>query len=100
MAVAVEAQDFGDPDYACYIERHSMFAAMRACEGCGIRSLFPHPADQYELITSKSWMATLSLHPGGMVEGWVGHGWAMLGCWAPLWVEENPQVALADRQSQ
>ena len=41
-----------------------MFAAMRACEGLGIRSLFPHPADQYELITSKSWMATLSLHPG------------------------------------
>jgi len=64
MLWPAEWEDFGDPDYACYIERHSMFAAMRACEGLGIRSLFPHPADQYELITSKSWMATLSLHPG------------------------------------
>lgn len=64
MLWPAEWEDFGDPDYACYIERHSMFAAMRACEGLGIRSLFPHRADQYELITSKSWMATLSLHPG------------------------------------
>lgn len=67
MLWPAEWEDFGDPDYACYIERHSMFAAMRACEGLGIRSLFPHPADQYELITSKSWMATLSLHPGAFL---------------------------------
>lgn len=67
MLWPAEWEDFGDPDYACYIERHSMFAAMRACEALGIRSLFPHPADQYELITSKSWMATLSLHPGAFL---------------------------------
>ncbi|CAJ1362053.1 unnamed protein product [Effrenium voratum] len=67
MLWPAEWEDFGDPDYACYIERHSMFAAMRACEAVGIRSLFPHPADQYELITSKTWMATLSLHPGAFL---------------------------------
>ncbi|CAE7749545.1 Herc4 [Symbiodinium sp. CCMP2592] len=64
MLWPAEWEDFGDPDYACYVERHAMFAAMRACEAAAIRSIFPHPADQYELITSKSWMATLSLHPG------------------------------------
>lgn len=67
MLWPAEWEDFGDPDYACYIQRHSMFAAMRATEAVGIRSLFPHPADQYELITSKSWMATLSLHPGAFL---------------------------------
>ena len=43
------------------------FSAMRGCEAVGIRSLFPHPADQYELITSKSWMATLCVHPGAFL---------------------------------
>merc|ERR1712048_298993 len=50
-------------DYAAYIERHAFFAGMRACEAAGIRTGFPHPADQYEQITSKSWMATLSMQP-------------------------------------
>merc|ERR1712176_1493294 len=36
---------------------------MRACEAAGLRTGFPHPAEQYEQITSKSWMATLSLQP-------------------------------------
>lgn len=48
-------------DYAAYIERRSLFTAMRACEEVGLRTAFPHPADQYEHITSKSWMATLSM---------------------------------------
>lgn len=52
-----------DPDFAGYVERLALFSAMRACESAGIRSSFPHPADQYELITSKSWMATLSEMP-------------------------------------
>lgn len=64
MLWPAEWEDTGDPDFACYIERQALFAAMRACESAGIRSGFPHPADQFELITSKSWMATLSLHPG------------------------------------
>merc|ERR1719476_1284457 len=64
MLWPAEWEDTGDPDFACYVERQAMFAAMRACEACGLSSGFPHPADQFELITSKSWMATLSVHPG------------------------------------
>jgi len=63
MLWPAEWRDTGDPDFACYIERQALFAGMRACEAAGIRSGFPHPADQFELITSKSWMATLSAHP-------------------------------------
>jgi len=63
MLWPAEWEDFDDPDYACYVDKTAMFNAMRACEGVAIRSLFPHGADQYELITSKSWMATLSVHP-------------------------------------
>lgn len=63
MLWPAEWEDTGDPDFACYIERQAMFSAMRAIEGAGIQSGFPHPADQYELITSKSWMATLSTVP-------------------------------------
>merc|ERR1712196_412632 len=55
--------DTGDRDFSCYIERHSLFNAMRACEAAGIRSGFPHLADLYELITSKTWMATLCDRP-------------------------------------
>lgn len=58
-----EWMDFDDPDYACYIARQPLFGAMRACEAGGLRSGFPHTADLYELITSKTWMATLSLDP-------------------------------------
>lgn len=64
MLWPAEWQDFDDPDYACYVERQALFDAMRACEAEGIRSGFPHPADQFELITSKQWMATLCLNPG------------------------------------
>jgi len=63
MLWPAEWEDTGDPDFACYIERHAMFMAMRALEGIGLATGFPHPADQYELITSKSWMATLSPVP-------------------------------------
>lgn len=59
-----EWDEFDDPDYACYIERQCLFGAMRACEAKGLKSGFPHTADQFELITSKTWMATLSLDPG------------------------------------
>lgn len=58
-----EWDDFRGSDYAAYIERHAFFGAIRACEQVGIRTGFPHPADQYEMITSKTWMATLSLQP-------------------------------------
>eukprot|EP00927_Polykrikos_kofoidii_P077404 TRINITY_DN74342_c0_g1_i1.p1 TRINITY_DN74342_c0_g1~~TRINITY_DN74342_c0_g1_i1.p1 ORF type:complete len:581 (+),score=57.64 TRINITY_DN74342_c0_g1_i1:105-1745(+) len=63
MLWPAEWEDTGDTDFACYVERQSYFAAMRACEAHGLTTGFPHPADQFELITSKSWMATLSLHP-------------------------------------
>lgn len=63
MLWPAEWEDFDDPDYACYVERHALFSSMRALEAAGVPTGFPHPADQYELITSKSWMATLSLHP-------------------------------------
>merc|ERR1712183_756872 len=58
-----EWEDTRGSDYAAYIERHSFFSGMRALEAEGIPTGFPHPADQYELITSKSWMATLSIEP-------------------------------------
>eukprot|EP00929_Paragymnodinium_shiwhaense_P112433 TRINITY_DN80693_c0_g1_i1.p1 TRINITY_DN80693_c0_g1~~TRINITY_DN80693_c0_g1_i1.p1 ORF type:complete len:555 (-),score=117.54 TRINITY_DN80693_c0_g1_i1:39-1703(-) len=64
MVWPAEWEDFDDPDYACYIDRQAVFGAQRALQATGIRSGFPHPGDQFELITSKTWMATLSLHPG------------------------------------
>jgi len=64
MLWPAEWRDTGDPDFACYVERNALFGAMRACEVAGLRSAFPHPADQFEVITSKSWMATMSVHPG------------------------------------
>lgn len=63
MLWPAEWEDTGDPDFACYIERQGLFAGMRALETAGIRSAFPHPSDLFEEITSKSWMATLSLNP-------------------------------------
>lgn len=63
MLWPVEWEDVAGADYAGYVERRAFFSAMRACEAAGVPSGFPHPADQYELITSKSWMATLSLDP-------------------------------------
>lgn len=63
MLWPAEWEDTGDLDFACYVERQALFSAMRCCEAAGLPSGFPHPADQFEMITSKSWMATLSLHP-------------------------------------
>eukprot|EP00747_Dinoflagellata_sp_TGD_P101831 gnl/TRDRNA2_/TRDRNA2_168467_c0_seq5.p1 gnl/TRDRNA2_/TRDRNA2_168467_c0~~gnl/TRDRNA2_/TRDRNA2_168467_c0_seq5.p1 ORF type:complete len:540 (-),score=102.64 gnl/TRDRNA2_/TRDRNA2_168467_c0_seq5:105-1682(-) len=63
MLWPAEWEDTEDPDFACYVERHAIFSAMRACEAAKLRSGFPHPADQFELITSKAWMATLCTHP-------------------------------------
>lgn len=63
MLWPAEWEDFGSADYAGYVDRRSLFGAMRACEAAGLRSGFPHPADQYELITSKSWMSTLCSNP-------------------------------------
>lgn len=63
MMWPAEWEDCRGSDYAAYIERTVLVNAMRGVEAVGIRTGFPHPADQYELITSKSWMATLSLQP-------------------------------------
>ena len=52
--------------YVAYVNRSRLFAAQRALEcarrsqGGHVRSAFPHPADLWEFITSKRWMATLS----------------------------------------
>lgn len=40
---------------------------MRSMEAIGVLSGFPHPADLYEIISSKSWMAILSLWPGSQL---------------------------------
>lgn len=56
-------EDPSDDTFATYVKRHSLFNAMRAMEAAGVSSGFPHNADLYELITSKSWMCTLSLWP-------------------------------------
>lgn len=63
MLWPAEWEDSGGADYAGYVERNTLFSAMRACEAVGLRSGFPHPADLYELVTSKSWMASLSMKP-------------------------------------
>lgn len=63
MLWPAEWEDASGQDYAAYVERRELYSAMRACEGAGMKTGFPHPADQYEMITSKSWMATLSLDP-------------------------------------
>eukprot|EP00928_Gymnodinium_smaydae_P026265 TRINITY_DN20686_c0_g1_i1.p1 TRINITY_DN20686_c0_g1~~TRINITY_DN20686_c0_g1_i1.p1 ORF type:complete len:592 (+),score=114.76 TRINITY_DN20686_c0_g1_i1:43-1776(+) len=63
MLWPAEWEDCSGSDYAAYVDRRALFTAMRAFEATGVRTGFPHPADQYELITSKSWMATLALQP-------------------------------------
>mmetsp|Transcript_11015 Transcript_11015/g.25177 ORF Transcript_11015/g.25177 Transcript_11015/m.25177 type:complete len:560 (+) Transcript_11015:99-1778(+) len=63
MLWPAEWEDFSGCDYSAYVDRRAMFAAMRACEAAGIRTGFPHPADQLDMLTSKSWMATLALQP-------------------------------------
>jgi len=63
MLWPAEWEDWEAADYAGYVGTQPLFAAMRACEAAGIRSSFPHPADLYELITSKVWMAMLAAQP-------------------------------------
>jgi len=67
MLWPAEWEDFSGQDYAAYIDRRALFGAMRAFEAAGIRTGFPHPADQFECITSKSWMATLALQHQAML---------------------------------
>jgi hypothetical protein len=44
-----------------YVNRRDLFASQRALEATGrVLSAFPHPADLWEFITSKVWMATLA----------------------------------------
>lgn len=63
MLWPAEWEDTGDSDYAGYVDRRALFLAMRACEEAGLKTGFPHPADLYEVITSKSWMASLCMLP-------------------------------------
>lgn len=63
MLWPAEWEDTSEADYAGYVQRRSLFSAMRACEEVGLKSGFPHPADLYEIITSKTWMASLCLTP-------------------------------------
>ena len=53
--------------YLGYVDRRSLFAGQRALESTGlVKSAFPHPADLWEFITSKVWMATLAPQPESM----------------------------------
>jgi len=53
--------DWSSDEYVGYVERRDMFASQRALEATGrVASAFPHPADLWEWITSKRWMATLA----------------------------------------
>lgn len=67
MLWPAEWEDIVHADYAGYVERRALFTAMRACEASGLRTGFPHPADLYELITSKTWLASLALHPEALL---------------------------------
>jgi hypothetical protein len=50
--------DWTSQGYEAYVNRQMLFTSMRGLEAAGLRSSFPHPADLYEFITSKRWMAT------------------------------------------
>ena len=53
--------------YLGYVDRRRMFACQRALEASGrVKSAFPHPADLWQFITSKEWMATLAAQPAMM----------------------------------
>jgi hypothetical protein len=60
----VEWQDTDCGSYSGYVERLAFFAAQRGIESAGVVSRFPHPAQLYEAIASKSWMAQWSVVPG------------------------------------
>lgn len=53
--------DWEGTDYLGYVNRRDLFSGQRALEATGrVQSAFPHPADLWEFITSKAWMATLA----------------------------------------
>ncbi|CAE8587451.1 unnamed protein product [Polarella glacialis] len=66
MLWPVEWEDCGCTEMG-YVVRESFFRAMRSCQASGICSAFPHPAELYELIASKSWKVSLSLDPLAML---------------------------------
>ena len=43
-----------------YVPRIPMFEGQRALEATQVKSAFPHPAELWEWITGKTWMATLA----------------------------------------
>ena len=47
-------------DYVGYVPRIPMFEGQRALEATQVKSAFPHPAELWEWITGKTWMATLA----------------------------------------
>jgi hypothetical protein len=53
--------DWESDDYVGYVPRVPMFEGQRALERTNlVKSAFPHPADLWEYITGKTWMATLA----------------------------------------
>ena len=53
--------DWESDDYVGYVPRVAMFEGQRALERTQlVKSAFPHPADLWEYITGKRWMATLA----------------------------------------
>ena len=53
--------DWDSDDYVGYVPRVCMFEGQRALERTNrVKSAFPHPADLWEYITGKRWMATLA----------------------------------------
>ncbi|CAK0836088.1 unnamed protein product, partial [Prorocentrum cordatum] len=63
MVWPAEWQDTDERYYAGYVDKRTLFDAMRTCEEAGLHTGFPHPSDLYELITSKTWMASLCTQP-------------------------------------
>ena len=52
--------DWASDDYVGYVPRIPMFEGQRALEATQVKSAFPHPAELWEWITGKTWMATLA----------------------------------------
>ena len=59
--------DWASNDYVAYVPRIPMFEGQRALEATHlVKSAFPHPADLWEWITGKTWMATLAPQAASM----------------------------------
>ena len=44
-----------------FVEKDKLLSLMRAAEGCGVPTRFPHPSNLYRLFASKDWVCHMCL---------------------------------------